>query len=222
MQDKRERYLSLMGIDTYQHRQPEETPADVMLAQTKITDEKTAQTKTMEVNQSSPKVEEHEQTQVLASEPVAEASVSENENAVVAESLLNGISYITSSPTNGLLVVLPSVSKQLAPEARQLMSKMLNSIQCQPSATGFAELGSTTEDAQISNTGVRCILFMDFQAGKRFIDLNGAQRVPGEDYCTLGDLPIVVSIHPQELVTTPDLKTVAWRDLKLVAQLLQN
>ena len=259
MQNKRERYLSLMGIDLYQARQPEETPADVVLEETSaqevIKEETTTQDapavpatqSSTDVTSDIPKQESAEQSAVQEVEPTStepaieepseleavqtakadESAASDSDTKEVINKAkdvvsCHGLRFITKSPANGLLVVLPSVSKELNPEARQLMSKMLNAINCAPSATGFAEAGTETEIDVLPMTAVKVVLVMDYATGKSLIDLNDAERVPGEEYCKMQNLPLVVSIHPQELVTTPELKASAWRDLKLVAKLLDS
>lgn len=211
MQDKRERYLSLMGIDTYQLRQPEETPADVVM----VDEPEPAKSDSAEYLKEQPEVLVETEGETIQDKTTS-VSTETSSNSYM------GLRYITSAPMNGLVVVLPSVSKQLNPEARQLMSKMLNSINCKPSETGFAEAGTETMSDTIPAEGIKALLIMDYGTGKEFIDQNNAERVPGADFCLLGELAVVVSIHPQELVTTPELKAAAWRDLKLIATRLNN
>ena len=131
-----------------------------------------------------------------------------------------GLKQLNQTSINGLLVVLPEGRSQLSSDARQLMSKMLNAIHFLPKETAFA----VTSDAssQMSLQGIKAILVMGNEAGQALVKQSGAKIVTGTGYTELNGIKMVVSWHPEELVSHPEHKKLAWQDLKLLLELYKQ
>lgn len=137
--------------------------------------------------------------------------------------LIKGLKWLNKTSKNGLLVVLSEQRKELTPESRQLMSKMLKGIHFLPSETGFAISGETaSSDEDFSLNSVKAILVLGNEAGRQLVKFSGAKIVPGTEYFSLASRTIVITVHPDDLLSNSDLKQQTWNDLKRLVQLFNN
>ncbi len=192
--DKRGMYLKLMGIDVFipKHLSPDET-------------------------------------HVVAAEANAEpaqklAQVETHENAIG----FHGLKWLSSPGSNGIIILLPAQQNELSTESRQLMIKMIQAIGVKASDCGYLSCAENDTDASLDLepaldlNSVRGIIAFGKIAGDHLVHHSTARRVPGEHYFLLDNKPMIVTLHPDELVDTPELKRQAWNDLKLLDRLLNE
>jgi hypothetical protein len=129
-------------------------------------------------------------------------------------------SWLKAPAANGLLVVFAHQGVNLDTEARGLLSNMLKAIDYQPQDTGYAVIDKPGAEADVSLADVKGIVVLGKAAGDSMVLSAGARKVPGEDYFQVDNIPVVVTLHPAEIIETPALKARAWSDLKLIARLL--
>lgn len=138
--------------------------------------------------------------------------------------IVKGLIPLNQGSKNGLLVVLSEERKTLNPESRELMSKMLKGIHFLPSETGFAVIGDKTETASetVNLESIKAILVLGNEAGRQLVRVAGARIVPGSEVFSLHDRNIVVTWHPDELLTSTQNKQQAWADLKQLVQFFNS
>lgn len=189
---KRANYLKLMGIDVFV---PKYQPS-----QDSVTPESIELSHTNEV------VEE-------SSNQVSEELVAESKS---------GLSWLAQAENSPLLVVLPNADKPLAPEPRQLLVKMLQAIGVKAADCDYVavvgDAQSATADPDYSR--LQGVIVFGKRAGDHMVLNCGARRVPGESYFQINGKPMIVTLHPKELLDTPELKRQAWTDLKLLNRLM--
>lgn len=215
----RQRYLKLMGIDTYALRE------DVSISHYAVLEpvEHTEQTEQVEQDKS-PSQPNSERDPVQASVqkmPMAEDS-RVNTSAETDAASITGLEALTANSANGLLVVLAEDNKDLSTEARVLLSKMLKGIDYQAKETAFAVTATQSIEKPVLIATLNGILVFGKSAGDHMVKVSGARRVAGEDFFDLSGLPLVTTVHPGEILDTPALKARAWADLKLIARLMND
>ena len=100
-----------------------------------------------------------------ASKAISVGAVDDNDNHA---SSIKGLSWLNQGSKNGLLVILSENNKDLTPESRQLMSKMLKGIHFLPSETGFAMISDNAilEAKSCSLEGIKAILVFGNDTGQ--------------------------------------------------------
>ena len=152
---------------------------------------------------------------------IAKVEPSEVQAETDSQTKLTGLKLITPVSQNGLLVILPMERSELAPEARQLVSKMLNSIHFLPKETAFAVTSESVEDT-LELTGVRVMLCLGNEGGRHLVRQSGARTLAGTDTLEVMNKKVVCSWHPEELISHPEHKKQAWQHLKLLVELHQQ
>ena len=147
-------------------------------------------------------------------------AVTEN---VVEKKIIKGLKWLNQGSKNGLLVILPEERKQLSPKSRELMSKMLKGIQFLPSETGFAISGENVSSEQsLSLEGIKAILVLGSDAGRTLVRFSDAKIIAGTEYFSLDNRKIVITVHPDELLSHPEHKQQTWNDLKQLIHFFNN
>jgi len=142
---------------------------------------------------------------------------------VPVESSIKGLKWLNKGSQNGLLVIMSGQAASLSPEGRTLMGKMLNGIHFLPSETGFALTEQpTTETPTFSLTDVKAVLVFGNKAGRELVKLSGAEIVPGTEIFTLDGRKMVATLHPDEVLSNPELKPQVWADLKQLVELFNS
>ena len=111
----RKQYLSAMGVDEWQVRSDDTLEATSDTTQTQ---------------------ENTVQDQIVEPEHTMSSTSLKDDPTYV-----KGLKSLNQYSKNGLMVLLPDQRKELSPESRMLMSKMLKSIHFLPSETEFAVIG---------------------------------------------------------------------------------
>lgn len=200
----RQQYLSVMGIGSWELKEPIAVPSDNNEAEVVVDSQEIAKT---------------------AAEPaVKEQPMAKQTTPVVAntEHQLTGLKLINSGCQNGLLVVLSEQGKSMQPEARELMSKMLNAIKFLPSESAFAEIGPESTESVIDSQSISGILVFGNDAGIQMVQKLGARKSIEGDHFELNGMPIVATVHPSDIVKEPTLKATAWSDLQLLQKLFNQ
>lgn len=203
---KKARYLKLLGIDTFALREG----VDLSEPEKVTVQENIAPASAPE--QSIVKEEPIQQTAVVVEQPVVKQPESKDD-------FIQGLKAISKPSQNGLLVVFTEQGKELSPESRSLLSNMLKAIGFQAGQTGYAY---TSDTDSIAIDSIKGILVFGKLAGDAMVLQAGARRVPGEDYLQLDNLPVITTLHPSEIIDTPELKGRAWNDLKLLTRLMNG
>jgi len=197
---KRQTYLQTMGVTQWQLRSAESVEIN----------EEIVQPQTIQSKQSTHEPVEIETDQV---------TTNSDEKFIV-----KGLRSLNHGSKNGLLVVLSEQRKELSPESRMLMSKMLKAIHFLPAETGFAVIGDDDQSASDSFTldSVKAILVLGNEAGRQLVRIAGARNVPGSNLFSLGQCEIVITLHPDELINSVENKQQAWNDLKQLVQIFKS
>ena len=176
------------------------------------------------------------QPAVVSANPVASESAVESEIQTAEHpkttfsAALSGLTWLAEKEQAELLVVLPKTTEALAPEPRQLLVNMLQAIGVKAADCAYvaASIDSTSNDAANDAANaepvyakLKGIIVLGKMAGDHMVLQCGARRVPGESYFSIQDTPMVVTLHPEELLDTPELKRQAWTDLKQLSRLMQ-
>jgi hypothetical protein len=147
-------------------------------------------------------------------------AVAEN---IVEKKIIKGLKWLNQGSKNGLLVILPEERKQLSPKSRELMSKMLKGIQFLPSETGFAISGENVSSEQsLSLEGIKAILVLGSDAGRTLVRFSDAKIIAGTEYFSLDNRKILITVHPDELLSHPEHKQQTWNDLKQLIHFFNN
>ncbi|MCP4274578.1 MAG: hypothetical protein GY781_21850 [Gammaproteobacteria bacterium] len=193
----RKQYLSAMGVEEWHVR------TDDTLETTSYSSETQSKTESI--------VSEEQTVQDQTIEPVKIVA----STSVKAEpTLVKGLKLLNQGSKNGLLVLLSEKRKELSPESRMLMSKMLKSVHFLPSETGFAVIGDDYQDENCTLDAIKVILVLGYEAGRQLVKQSGARVIPGSENYMLGNRKVVISWHPDELLNKPEYKQQAWDDLK--------
>ena len=197
-ENNRQSYLKAMGVPEWKLRSPEA--------------------------ESIPGQDSHHNSNQLETESASSKSSSVAETVIVAEKkTIKGLKWLNQGSKNGLLVILAEQRKYLSPESRELMSKMLKGIQFLPSETGFAISGENVSSEQgLSLEGIKAILVLGNDAGRELVRFSGAKVIPGTEYFSLDKRKIVITVHPDELLSHPEHKQQAWNDLKQLIHFFNN
>ncbi|MFT5452138.1 MAG: hypothetical protein ACI9N9_001626 [Enterobacterales bacterium] len=147
-----------------------------------------------------------------------------SESVIVAEKkTIKGLKWLNQGSKNGLVVILAEQRKQLSPESRELMSKMLKGIQFLPSETGFAISGENVSSEQgFTLDGIKAILVLGSDAGRELVKFSGAKVIAGTEYYTLDNRNVVITVHPADLLSQPEHKQQVWNDLKQLIHFFNN
>lgn len=138
----------------------------------------------------------------------------------------SGLTWLAQKEQAELLVVLPKTTGALAPEPRQLLVNMLQAIGVKAADCAYVSASTDTSlsdagNAEPSYTEFKGVIVFGKPAGDHMVLQCGARRVPGESYFDIHGKPLVVTLHPDELLDTPELKRQAWTDLKQLSRLMQ-
>ncbi len=206
-ESKRQAYLSAMGITQWQLRSDENAQLATAVAQ---------------LPESEP-------------EPVTKANIdtsssrnSDGSNQEIKQenitSKVKGLRLLNQASKNGLLVILSEQRKNLSPENRMMISKMLKGIHFLPAETGFAVISEqdVASSETVSLETIKAILVLGYEAGRQLVKVSGARIIPGTENYTLNSCHIVVSWHPEELHNKPEYKQQAWNDLKQLVYFFNN
>ena len=196
-EDKRQAYLKAMDITEWELRTSEETIPTVLPEQ-----EAKLSIKNNNV------------------EPINVEPINVEANSFSAK----GLNWLNKASKNGLLVVLSEQRKDLSVESRQLMSNMLKSIHFLPSETGFATIDDNYDPAKPAGSleSVKAILVFGNEAGRHLVKVAGARIIPGSEVFTLDGRKIVISLHPDEIISDPAHKPQVWSDLKQLVEFFNN
>ncbi|MCP4414959.1 MAG: hypothetical protein GY808_20575 [Gammaproteobacteria bacterium] len=142
----------------------------------------------------------------------------ESTSAKEEPTFVKGLKLLNQGSKNGLLVILSEKRKELSPESRMLMSKMLKSVHFLPSETGFAVIGDDYQEENCIFDTIKVILVLGYEAGRQLVKQSGARVIPGSENYILSNRKVVVSWHPDELLNKSEYKQQAWDDLKQLVE----
>ncbi len=142
----------------------------------------------------------------------------ESTSAKEEPTFVEGLKLLNQGSKNGLLVILSEKRKELSPESRMLMSKMLKSVHFLPSETGFAVIGDDYQEENCIFDTIKVILVLGYEAGRQLVKQSGARVIPGSENYILSNRKVVVSWHPDELLNKSEYKQQAWDDLKQLVE----
>jgi len=206
----RKQYLSAMGVDEWQVRSDDTLEATSDATETQenpesvVSEEQTVQQNIV-------------QEQVVESEHSISSASSKDDSTYV-----KGLKSLNQYSKNGLMVLLSDQRKELSPESRMLMSKMLKSIHFLPSETEFAVIGEAYNDERCNLDAIKVILVLGYEAGRQLVNQSGARVIPGSENYMLSNRKVVISWHPDELLSKPEYKQQAWNDLKQLVEFYKN
>ena len=206
-ESKRQDYLNAMGVTQWQLRSETSDVQDTIVETAVVQPETVIQ-------------------KASATQDIVEPKVQENKTEQ-SQLSIKGLKWLNQGSKNKLLVILPEQRKNLSPESRALMSKMLNAIHFLPSETGFATISDNSEsgsevEQQISLDTVKAVLVFGNEAGRQLVKVSNGRVIPGTEAFDLGGLKIVVTFHPEEVGTNPNHKKIVWNDLKLLVELFNS
>ena len=166
----------------------------------------------------------NDEATLTAKTPATSSPSSVPESVIAVEKkTIKGLKWLNQGSKNGLLVVLAQQRKDLSPESRVLMSKMLKGIQFLPSETGFAISGeSISSEQELSLDGIKAILVLGNDAGRQLVRFSGAKIIAGTEYFSLDNRKVVITVHPDELLSNPEHKQQTWNDLKQLIHFFNN
>jgi len=193
----RQQYLSAMGIEEWQVRSDDSSES--------LSTEQ----------QNLPKQSDKEQ-KVEPETKIETNSTPDNKITV------KGLKLLNQGSKNGLLIILSEKRKELSPESRILMSKMLKSVHFLPSETGFSVIGDAYKDNNCTLDAIKVILVLGYEAGRQLVKQSGARVIPGSENYSLSNRKVVISWHPDELLNKPEYKQQAWNDLKQLVEFYKN
>lgn len=189
-----------MGIDVYTPKHQMPTSAQIVpQSQSKVGDTPT-----------SPIAE------VASSIPASESSIENQSNTN------SGLAWLSGPGANGILILLPSDQCQLNDEAKQLMIKMIQAINVKAVDCGYLSTDNDNSEVKLDVSEIRGMIAFGKKSGDHMVHHCGARRVPGEHYFQIQEKPMIVTLHPEELIDTPELKRQAWNDLQLLDRLLND
>ena len=224
----RQAYLNAMGVTQWQlpsedvssEELASEQLSSVQLSSVQVSSSQVPSQKAVE--QVRTKLAENKLSEVKQETQPADLKV-DSPAKVESLPMINGLKWLNQGSKNGLLVVLAEGRKSLSNEGRALMSKMLKGIQFLPAETGFAISGEKVNAAQdFTLKDIKAILVFGNDAGRELVRFSGAKIIPGTEYFSLENCKVVITLHPDELLSHPEHKQQAWNDLKQLVHFFNN
>ncbi|MFT5520534.1 MAG: DNA polymerase III psi subunit [Enterobacterales bacterium] len=221
-ENNRQSYLKAMGVTEWKLRSGEDE--SIINDDATLTAKTPAQSVADNQLKESLQQDSSHQSRQLEAEPTTSSPSSVPESVIAVEKkTIKGLKWLNQGSKNGLLVVLAQQRKDLSPESRVLMSKMLKGIQFLPSETGFAISGeSISSEQELSLDGIKAILVLGNDAGRQLVRFSGAKIIAGTEYFSLDNRKIVITVHPDELLSNPEHKQQTWNDLKQLIHFFNN